>query len=179
MPGFYDCRGSSYFAQLGLVDVTVYRIRLDAQRHAAFLAEQRKDPVTKNPIGVGAEIVICSGDGIAFFADNWPGRCPLCGCTDTLSAVPLSRLPQHLGGAQVSDDRMVNTNVRASRDNPMHVLATPPPTPLRREHKVGKGVTIMCFVAVLVLIWITWVVPYGSHELVIPLGKYDFYFPLP
>jgi len=72
-------------------------IKLDAQRHAAFLAEQRKDPVTKEPLRAGTEIVICANCKYAFLAENWPGQCPFCHGTSTLSDIPISSLPSQLG----------------------------------------------------------------------------------
>lgn len=72
------------------------RIRLDAQRHATFLAEQRKDPITKEPLRAGTEIVICANDKIAFIADNWPGECPICHNSNTLAYVPSNSLPSQL-----------------------------------------------------------------------------------
>jgi len=77
-----------------------YHIKLDAQRHAAFLAEQRKDPITKESLHAGIEIVICANDKIAFIADNWTGQCPICRGTATLSYIPASSLPSQLGRSQ-------------------------------------------------------------------------------
>ena len=75
-----------------------YRIRLDPQRHAAFLNEGRKDPVTKEPLSPGMVIVICAHDKVAFVADYWTGTCPLCGGTQTLADVPQNTLPSRIGG---------------------------------------------------------------------------------
>jgi len=74
-----------------------HRIRLDAHRHAAFLAEQRKDPITKEPLQDGAEIVICANEKIAFIAGNWLGACPICNCSETLSYIPKNNFPELLG----------------------------------------------------------------------------------
>jgi hypothetical protein len=76
--------------------MTVYRIKLEARQHATFLAEQRKDPITKEPLCAGMEIVICAKEKVAFTANNWEGQCPLCGCTDTLSIIPQNTLPSYL-----------------------------------------------------------------------------------
>jgi formylglycine-generating enzyme required for sulfatase activity len=78
--------------------MAVHRIRLDAHEHATFLAENRKDPITKEPLRAGMEIVVCANDKYAFIADSWTGACPLCQCTDTLPTVPVNSLPQRLGG---------------------------------------------------------------------------------
>jgi len=77
--------------------MAVYRIRLDAQRHAAFLAQQRKDPITLEPLSAGMEIVVCARERLAFIAGNWAGQCPRCQCTDTLEAIPLDTLPVYIG----------------------------------------------------------------------------------
>jgi formylglycine-generating enzyme required for sulfatase activity len=45
--------------------------RLDATRHSAFLAEQRKDPVTRKAFHAGDEIVVCAACGSAFSVDSW------------------------------------------------------------------------------------------------------------
>lgn len=74
-----------------------YRIRLDAQQHSAFLAERRKDPITKELLRAGTDIVICATDKIAFIAENWSGQCPFCHGTDTLSYIPTNNFPSHLG----------------------------------------------------------------------------------
>lgn len=68
--------------------MAINRIRLHAQRHATFLAEERKDPITKEMLSPGMEIVICAHDHIAFIADNWGGECPFCHGTETLEIVP-------------------------------------------------------------------------------------------
>jgi hypothetical protein len=73
-----------------------HRIRLDAQRHAAFLAENRKDPITFEPLRAGMEVVLCANEKIAFIADNWPGQCPRCNCSNTLDTIPTNNFPTHL-----------------------------------------------------------------------------------
>lgn len=45
--------------------------RLDPIRHATFLSEQRKDPVTRKPFRAGDEIVICAACRSAFSIDSW------------------------------------------------------------------------------------------------------------
>jgi hypothetical protein len=70
--------------------MTINRIRLDAQRHANFLAEERKDPITKELLRPGMEIIICAHDNIAFISENWSGECPFCHGTETLQTVPTS-----------------------------------------------------------------------------------------
>ncbi|MFH1113029.1 MAG: YARHG domain-containing protein [Pseudomonadota bacterium] len=68
-------------------------IRLDEKRHAGFLAEGRQDPVTKQFLKPGMEIVICANDKIAFIHKYWTGRCPLCGGTKTLPGMPGEIVP--------------------------------------------------------------------------------------
>lgn len=45
--------------------------RLDATRHAGFLAEQRRDPITRRVLVAGDEVVVCAGCGSAFAVDSW------------------------------------------------------------------------------------------------------------
>jgi hypothetical protein len=92
--------------------MAVYRIRLDAHLHAAFLAEKRKDPITKEPLSAGMEIVICANDQIAFVADNWTGACPICHCADTLPKVPTNKLPQRLGGIRPEAPPLIPSQAR-------------------------------------------------------------------
>lgn len=70
--------------------MTTHRIKLDPIHHAQFLAEGRKDPITKEPLDAGMQIVICANDNVAFISDNWQGSCPICHGTETLSQVQAS-----------------------------------------------------------------------------------------
>ena len=65
---------------------------LDARIHHEFLSENRKDPVTLEPLRPGDSIVICaSPHHFAFQAVNWRGECPFCHNSETLSFVPTTR----------------------------------------------------------------------------------------
>jgi hypothetical protein len=78
---------------------------LNQVRHAAFLSEQRKDPVTKELLVAGMEIVICARDQYAYQAETWTGECPFCHGSETMSEVPqrqtirfsTNRIPFRLG----------------------------------------------------------------------------------
>jgi len=69
--------------------------QLDIKRHAKFLAEDRQDPITKEPLKAGDEIVICANCNTAYLRDSWnfinSGKC-VCGGTNTLNYVPGSVL---------------------------------------------------------------------------------------
>lgn len=90
--------------------MAIRRIRLNRQMHAAFLAEQRKDPITKEFLCDGMEIVICANDKLAFIVGNWPGYCPYCHGTETLSDVPRNRFPDRLGRRYISTPSENNVN---------------------------------------------------------------------
>ena len=75
--------------------MTVNRILLDKQLHAAFLAEGRVDPYTHEPLRAGMEIVICANCKRAFVADTWSGACPEDHGTRTLRDIPTEEFPLH------------------------------------------------------------------------------------
>jgi hypothetical protein len=61
---------------------------LDSKRHDAFLREQRKDPVTKEPFKAGDRVVICAGCRSAFLEASWLFRGQKhCGQSETLEGV--------------------------------------------------------------------------------------------
>ncbi|MBM3319812.1 MAG: hypothetical protein FJY73_03945 [Candidatus Eisenbacteria bacterium] len=64
---------------------------LDSRKHAAFLAEERIDPFTREPLRPGDEIVICARDKMAFHLASWnvQNGCPICHCTET-GTLPVS-----------------------------------------------------------------------------------------
>lgn len=45
--------------------------QINAAQHAAFLAEERRDPITGEEISVGDEVVFCAGCRSAFLRDSW------------------------------------------------------------------------------------------------------------
>jgi len=65
---------------------------LHPDTHAAFLAEQRKDPITGDVLKAGDTVVCCAECGSAFLVDSWEyiGK-NHCGQRQTLSAVPENR----------------------------------------------------------------------------------------
>lgn len=68
----------------------MYRHRLDAKRHRAFLAENRKDPLTRELLRAGDQIVICAECKSAWLADSWRlnnEHCT-CGCFGTSREMP-------------------------------------------------------------------------------------------
>lgn len=66
--------------------------KLDKKKHHAFLQEKRQDPVTKEYLAHGDEIVICANEKIAYLAASWQAgsKCPnpQCNYTETLAALP-------------------------------------------------------------------------------------------
>ncbi len=65
--------------------------RIDSELHSAFLAEEREDPVTGDPIQVGDEVVLCASCGSAFLKDSWDyldGK--HCEQKQTLAQIPLN-----------------------------------------------------------------------------------------
>ena len=106
--------------------MAVHRVRLDAQRHAAFLAEQRRDPITKEPLCADMEIVICANEGIAFVADNWPGECPFCHSVNTLISVPANNFTPFLGRGRTPSYTLTQT----TESRPGYTTPARPPIPL-------------------------------------------------
>ncbi|MEM6298324.1 MAG: hypothetical protein AAF740_06515, partial [Bacteroidota bacterium] len=62
---------------------------IDAQIHTDFLAQQREDPVTGEPIRAGEEVIFCASCKSAFLKDSWTylGN-EHCGQAETLKEVP-------------------------------------------------------------------------------------------
>jgi len=98
--------------------MAVYRIRLDSQRHAAFLAEQRRDPITHEPLRAGMEIVICAEEKFAFVADNWVDRCPLCGSSNSLLQIPPNNVPPQIGRVLGRHNSSHDPEVESANDSP-------------------------------------------------------------
>lgn len=116
--------------------MAVHRIKLDHYTHATFLNEGRKDPVTKESICAGMEIVICAGDKIAFVAENWTGTCPLCHGTETLAQLPLNTVPSRIGRSRIAS-------------NPSPVLPRPSNLIQRRVATAIIGLVIIVFCYIL------------------------------
>jgi hypothetical protein len=61
---------------------------IDATRHQAFLKQQRKDPVMKEPFKHGDRVVICAICRSAFFEESWRAVGSIhCAQHDTLHAI--------------------------------------------------------------------------------------------
>ncbi|MEN6320830.1 MAG: hypothetical protein ABFD82_19010 [Syntrophaceae bacterium] len=112
--------------------MSAHRIRLNAISHSRFLAEERKDPVTKEPLCAGMDIAICANDQIAFLWESWTGRCPLCGGTETLRDIPGS---VHLQFARKQPRTRVQQQIHP--DTPDNILGTVARG--RREESLHEG----------------------------------------
>lgn len=80
----------------------IYRIKLDTQHHEAFLLEQRRDPVTKEPLRAGDEVIVCAKDKLVFIADNWLEACPICNSIETLPFIPINNFPQKISSRRIN-----------------------------------------------------------------------------
>lgn len=116
------------------------KLVLDSNRHKAFLAEQRKDPITHEPLRAGDEIVICANDKYAFLAENWQGECPLCHHSETLSEVPSRNFPNYLGP---------KTSGKIRSDNRTFADITAAPVKLKTKYifllafAIGSGIVFL------------------------------------
>jgi hypothetical protein len=95
--------------------------RLDEERHRAFLAEQRRDPITGRLFAPGDSIVLCAGCGSAFLVDSWTflgGRHD--NQTATLARIPSTTL--NLNRKRTAPKLTITSSTPASPP----VRATPP-----------------------------------------------------
>lgn len=135
--------------------MTTHRIILDPIHHAQFLAEGRKDPITKEPLVAGMQIVICANDNLAFISDNWQGSCPICHGTETLSQVQESiqlnftrRVPQSsnvlIAAAEEVVEGSYTQSTSASNRSPCIILFL-------------VMLAVSCVICCIVLIFLLWI----------------------
>ncbi|MGZ5445354.1 MAG: TonB family protein [Thermoanaerobaculia bacterium] len=123
--------------------------RLDATRHAAFLAEQRKDPVTRKPFHAGDEIVVCAACGSAFSVDSWnflDGQHD--GQSDTLRDI--AEGPVTLRGRRL---RMVNRVAGATFTAPDHT-APPGHVPVNDPAGFNFRTPLAIVILLCILFWL-------------------------
>ena len=71
-------------------------ITLNRNKHESFLADHRKDPLTKDLLQVGDKIVVCANCKTVYLEDTWnlKKHCFAnpkdCECTETLAEIPLT-----------------------------------------------------------------------------------------
>lgn len=112
-------------------------IVLDASRHQDFLKQQRKDPVTKEPLQHGDRIVLCAHCGLAFLEGSWEavkGRRFKHG-TDTLSDIEVAAEPTHFGRQRAAPPPPGH-----ARANGNGATAAPPGQDMRVERELSTEV---------------------------------------
>lgn len=67
----------------------VHRHTISSERHSSLLGQERRDPITGEPLCAGDRVVFCAGCGSAFLEDSWHYlQGEHCGQRDTLKDVP-------------------------------------------------------------------------------------------
>lgn len=111
---------------------------LDSKRHDAFLREERKDPVTKEPFKAGDRVVICAGCRSAFLETSWLFRGQRhCGQSDTLEGVEVDDAGRRFSkrATQAEERSAEHSASSASDDSPLSegqsAEGTPAPASVR------------------------------------------------
>lgn len=91
---------------------------LEEERHRTFLAENRKDPVTRELLKAGDRIIICAVCHSAWLVDSWNLNGGKCSCNCPGNSQTLGKIPStHIHGGRLRTGQPIRVTATDERSN--------------------------------------------------------------